>query len=150
MIPETITDFVTSQTCATICCVGSHSKDPYCFSAFFMFDQQEASIYFKTSPSSFHADLLNDNHFVSGTVHPDKLDPLQIKGLQFRGVAVGSNHPLSRRAGIAYSSKFPMANSMPGEIWTIRLCHIKMTDNSQSFGEKIIWTRAEEKLVNSF
>ena len=146
MIPETIIDFITSQTCATICCVGSSSKDPYCFSAFFMFDEQESSIYFKTSPTSFHTELLNENHFVAGTIHPDKLDTLLVRGLQFRGVAVGPNHPLSRRAAIAYSSKFPMSNSMPGEIWTIRLSHIKMTDSSRSFGEKIVWTRAEERL----
>ena len=150
MIPETIIDFITSQTCASICCVGASSKDPYCFSAFYMFDEQEGSIYFKTSPTSFHTELINENHFVAGTINPDKLDPLQIKGIQFRGVACGPNHPLSRRASMAYHSKFPLAKSMPGELWTIRLSHIKMTDNTQTFGEKILWTRAEERLVSSF
>lgn len=146
MIPETIIDFISGQTCATICCVGASSKDPYCFTAFVMFDEKEASLYFKTSPDAFHTGLLTENHFVAGTINPDKLDPLQIKGIQFRGVAIGPNHPLSRRAGLAYQSKYPLSKSMPGEVWTVRLSHIKMTDNTERFGEKILWTRAEERV----
>ncbi len=42
--------------------------------------------------------------------------------------------------------KFPLAVAIPGEVWTIRLSHIKMTDSTLSFGKKISWTRAEEKV----
>jgi uncharacterized protein YhbP (UPF0306 family) len=146
MIPDSILDFIASQTCATVCCVGRNDNDPYCFSCFYALDPEQGSIYFKSSAKTFHSTLMSENHFISGTIHPDKLNPMTIRGIQFRGVVIDPEHPLGRKASEAYHAKFPLAKAMPGEVWTIRLSHIKMTDNSKTFGEKIVWTRAEEKV----
>jgi len=144
MIPDTIRNFIADQTCSTVCCVGKEN-DPYCFSCFYAFDPEEGSIYFKSSPDTLHAKMMKENHFVAGTIQMDKLNKLMIKGVQFRGVAMSPEHPLARNGNSKYYRKFPMALAMPGEVWTLRLSHIKMTDNTLSFGKKIEWTRAEEK-----
>jgi uncharacterized protein YhbP (UPF0306 family) len=144
MIPESIIDFINDQTCSTVCCVDKED-DPYCFSCFYAFDPEEGSIYFKSSSDTLHAQALRENHFVAGTIQPDKLNSLMVKGIQFRGLAMSPEHPLARKGTSKYYLKFPLALAMPGEVWTIRLSHIKMTDNTLAWGKKIQWTRAEEK-----
>ena len=144
MIPENIQDFISDQTCATVCCVGK-SDDPYCFSCFYAFDPEEGSIYFKSAADTQHARMLKENHFIAGTIQPDKLNTLMIKGIQFRGIAISPDHPLAKKGTSKYYQRFPLALAMSGEVWTIRLSHIKMTDSTLSFGKKTVWTRAEEK-----
>ena len=77
------------------------------------------------------------NPNVAGTIQPDKLNPLAIKGLQFTGVMTEN----AEHASAHYYKKYPFALAMPGVVWAIQLDYTKMTDNTLSFGKKIIWER---------
>ena len=132
---EKITDFIEAQKVATICCVDEENL-PYCFSCFFAFDDKREMIYFKTSADTRHAALLVIKSAVAGTVQPDKLNPLAIKGLQFNGYVVRGN---TEHAATVYHRKYPFALAIKGDIWMIRLTYIKMTDNTLGFGKKITW-----------
>ncbi len=134
---ERIIDFISTQKVATICCTDEENH-PYCFSCFFAFDAAQQAVYFKTSAGTRHADLMLVHSAVAGTVQPDKLNPMAIKGLQFTGHVL-SEGSWKDHASSVYHRKYPFALAMKGEIWMVKLDYIKMTDNTLAFGKKIIW-----------
>jgi len=137
---KTILDFFNNQTCATICCINSNVQ-PYCFSCFYVFNASEGLLYFKSSVNTDHARFLALNPVVSGTVLPDRLNKLVVKGIQFTGVVLKAEDPLAITAGKDYYKRIPMAMAMKGNVFTIKISSVKMTDSSQIFGSKIIWER---------
>ncbi|MBL7747186.1 MAG: pyridoxamine 5'-phosphate oxidase family protein, partial [Chitinophagaceae bacterium] len=124
-----IVQYISKQTCATVCCVDDKGN-PYCFNCFYVFNSEEGLLYFKSSAGTNHAGMLTKNPAVAGTILPDKLGMLQIRGVQFHGTVLSDDHPLTRQAHVHYYKKHPTALAMPGEMWTIQLSNIKMTDNT--------------------
>jgi uncharacterized protein YhbP (UPF0306 family) len=139
---EAIRAFIQKQTCATVCCVDENSK-PYCFSCFYEFNAEYGLLYFKSSAETHHSSLLKRNVFIAGSILPDKLNKLIVKGIQFEGVMLDANHPLMKKASEHYHKKYLIALAIPGDIYVIQINHIKMTDSTMGFGKKISWSRAE-------
>lgn len=73
---------------------------------------------------------------------PDKLHALAIKGIQFHGMVLPASDERTKDASFRYHASFPFASVVPGEVWTIQLSHIKMTDSTNGFGAKIVWDSA--------
>lgn len=142
-----IIQFIKKQTCASICCADKKGN-PYCFSCFYAFNSDEGLLYYKSSSGTRHSELISENPSVAGTILPDKLNKLMIKGIQFEGVVLPDFNSLSKNAAAFFYTQHPMALAMPGEIWTIQINSIKFTDNSLGFGKKIAWVRKEE-VVNA-
>jgi uncharacterized protein len=138
MIDQTISQFISKQSCATVCCA---SNEPYCFSCFYAFDEREGILYFKSAASSTHITLMRKNAVVAGTILPDKLNTLFVKGLQFKGIAIPPEAEQDEKNTSPYYKKNPAALFMPGEIWRIRLLDIKMTDSSTGLMKKYKWSR---------
>jgi uncharacterized protein len=87
---------------------------------------------------------VNNRFFVAGTVLPDKLNKLAVQGMQFEGVML---NPKDRDAAIAsqcYHKKYPFVPAHAGDMWTIKISSIKMTDSTLGFGKKTEWSRNEE------
>lgn len=144
---ERIIDFISSQKVATVCCTDE-DNNPYCFSCFFAFDVTQHALYFKTSAGTRHADLMLLKSAVAGTVQPDKLNPMAIKGLQFTGQVIPEGS-WKEHAAAVYHRKYPFALAMKGDIWMVKLEYIKMTDNTLAFGKKIIWESEALKTANA-
>lgn len=147
MIDKTIIQFLLNQNCATLCCIDAACK-PYCFICFYALDSNKGILYFKSSANSQHAVIMKENPVIAGTVLPDKLNKLSVKGIQFEAevldcVASGVSDGMKD-----YFKKHPLALLMPGELWALQINHIKMTDNTLGFGKKIIWTRPESSQVS--
>ena len=145
---ERIWNFIRGQKLASICCMDEENA-PYCFSCFFAFDEENLVLYFKSSPESRHVQLLTKNGIVAGTIQPDKLNPLAIKGLQFTGQLVDANDPLAASAFSIYHKNYPFAIAMKGDVLTIKLTAIKMTDNTLQFGKKIAWKLEADSLIEA-
>jgi uncharacterized protein YhbP (UPF0306 family) len=139
---ENIIEFLQQQTCATICCVDEQQK-PWCFSCYYAFNLEEGLLYFKSSATSHHSGLMKNNPLIAGTILPDKLNKVTVKGLQFEGVVLDAKHPLVAQALGNYLRKHPIALAIPGEIWVIQMSHIKMTDSTLGFGKKLTWNKGE-------
>lgn len=135
---ERIIGFIEDQTVATVACIDSDLK-PYCFSCFYAFDKEQSLLYFKTSANTNHVQMLNNNKNVAGTIQPDKLNRLAIKGIQFTGKVIDTGDQQSNASAV-YHKKYPFALAMPGEVWTIQLETIKMTANTLAFGKKLLWS----------
>lgn len=135
-----IVSFMQAQTAATICCIDDHHR-PYCFNAFYAFDESKATIYFKSQlMKTHHGPLLSEREHVSGTIVPDELDKVLVKGIQFVG-RVQKNDIFDIQSAMHYHTRHPMAMAVPGEMWTIHVDYIKFTDNAMGFGHKLIWQR---------
>lgn len=137
---EKLIHYLQQQSCATICCVDEQGK-PWCFSCFYIFNEAEGVLYFKSHDDALHSSILQKNPLVAGSVLPDKLNKLQIKGIQFTGKILNELHPLDAKAFGYYHKKNPQALAIAGKVWTLQLEHIKMTDNTLGFGKKISWHR---------
>lgn len=139
---ETITHFLQQQTCATICLLDEKSQ-PYCFNCFYVFNSEKGLLYFKSSADSYHYKLLKLKPVIAGTILPDRLSVLLIRGVQFDGLVLNEPDPLTEKASLLYHKWHPLALSIKGETITIRINRIKMTDGTKGFGKKITWDRCE-------
>jgi uncharacterized protein YhbP (UPF0306 family) len=68
---------------------------------------------------------------------------LLVKGVQFEGAALNEQDSLTVNASFLYHKRHPLALTIKGEITTIRIDRIKMTDGAKGFGKKIFWNRNE-------
>lgn len=141
MIESKITAFMEAQTCATICCINEGAM-PWCFTCFFEWNSDEGLLYFKSSAEARHSLMMKKNPSIAGTVLPDKLNKLMVKGVQFEGVVLSPCEELAKNAAAFYHKKNPLAVAIPGETWAIKVNYLKMTDSTLGFGKKIIWERA--------
>lgn len=140
---ENISLFLEQQTCATICCTDETGM-PYCFSCYYVFNQASGVLYFKSSAEAFHSALLKNKPGIAGTVLPDKLNKLVIRGIQLQGEVLQQSHPMAKDAYLRYHKKHPMALAIKGEVSSIRIDSIKMTDSKLGFGKKLNWKRQNE------
>ena len=136
---QSMLEFLKAQTCANVCAIDEEGL-PYCFSCFYAFDEANAKLYFKSGPGTHHGKIMQVKHQCSGTVVPDALDPLQIKGIQFKALAKKLSL-FDMAPSILYHARHPLATAIPGELWELSLQWIKFTDNTQGFGSKLLWER---------
>lgn len=126
---QKMSDFLLKQTAASISFVNEKNQ-PCTFSCFFAFNSTHRLLYYKSSESSYHSKIVLENPLVAGTIMPDKLNKLAIKGIQFTGEVLMCGDPLSTDASKIYYHKFPFALAIPGVLWTVRLDEVRMTNNT--------------------
>lgn len=144
-INEKIISFLEQQTCATVCCIDEQGK-PYCFSCYYVFNKKNGVLYFKSSAEAFHSTLLAKNPIIAGTIMPDKISKLITRGIQLQGEMLPQQHPLTKDAYTQYHKKFALALAIKGEVFTIQVNEIKMTDSKLGFRKKNYWQRHEKEI----
>ena len=140
---EKIVKFLESQTSATICGVDGDGM-PFCFSCFFAFDRKKNLLYFKSSAEAWHSKMMTQKPILAGTVLPDKLSKLAVKGIQFSGMLLQEDEAWVSSATHIYYKKFPVARAISGQLWAVRPDHIRFTDSTLGFGKKLIYSRPVE------
>ncbi len=141
---ELIDPFLEEHTCASFACLNELGN-PYCFTCFYAINIQEGLLYFKSSFDTKHSGYLQTNPNVAGTILPDKLNKLQVKGIQLEGIILPFDDILTKNAATQYYKQHPMAVTVAGEIWTVKINKVKFTDTTLGFGKKIIWDRENYK-----
>lgn len=136
---QDISDFIKENKIASIACVDAHNK-PYSFNCFYVFDDKNYLLFFKSSLNTHHSRLISNNPNISGCILPDKLNFLSLKGIQFTG-SILKNYPDNINPELFYHKKLPLALSKPGHVWFIQLEMVKMSDNTNIFGKKLKWER---------
>ena len=132
-----IISFISENKIASITCLNENGL-PYCFHCFYAFDAQNYFLFFKSSLSTQHAKFLLNNPNVAGSILPDKINFTALKGAQFSGKLI-DKYPANVSPSAFYHKHLPMALTKPGQVWTIKLEELKMTDNSLLFGKKLEW-----------
>jgi uncharacterized protein YhbP (UPF0306 family) len=137
-----ISDFIQKNKVASISSVDEDAGT-YSFNCFYAFDKETMRILFKSSSTTHHASLFKINNNISGTILQEKISLIKLQGIQFKGLV---NNKVSEELKNIYYKKYPFALAMQGEIYCIDLYHIKMKDNSKTFGEKLEWVNTELKV----
>ncbi|RKD16197.1 hypothetical protein BCY91_04780 [Pelobium manganitolerans] len=140
MKPE-LTAYIAENKIATLCCIDLNGK-PYCFNCFYVFEPAHKLLLFKSSEQSFHSQSLKLNAEVSGTILPQKMNFMAMKGLQFTGEVLYGSFPEGFLPSNYYHKQNPLALAKAGEVWCIQLKTAKMTDSTRVFGEKLVWEKA--------
>jgi uncharacterized protein YhbP (UPF0306 family) len=116
---------------------------PHCAPCYFSFLEQDDNYYllFKSSADTQHIQEALINPKVAGSVLPNrKIEVSSNQGVQFKGLFIVDKEDRGKLKK-AYYTKFPYAKAVPGEVWSIQLDHLKMTDNTLGFGKKLKWSR---------
>lgn len=137
-----IIDFIQENKIATICCTDGNSI-PQCFHCFYVYDETNNLLFFKSSSQTKHSGLLAENPFIAGSILPDKNEILSLKGIQLTGKVLYNQFPENINPDAIYHKKMPFALAKPGHVWCIELTSIKMTDNTKIFGKKLRWEKYE-------
>lgn len=115
--------------------------EPYCATCYYAYEPIHHWLVFKSEFDTQHIENALKNPKVAGTIVPDKLDKLMVKGIQFNGLFKQTDSRTEHIAEDVYISKFPIASLFRGRLWYIELTKLKYTDNTPIVGKKIIWER---------
>lgn len=137
-IQDNIKSFLHANKIATVCFVDDNNK-PYCINCFYVFDEEHNILIFKSSAGSTHQGLIKPAAFISGTILPDSVDALNIKGIQFIGKLVDPKEIDTLKLSSKYMKKYPMSIAIVGYTWATKLDFLKFTDNTLGFGTKTVW-----------
>ena len=137
-----ISTFIKENKIASIACIDENSN-PYCFNCFYIFDETNYLLFFKSSSETYHSKALSKRQNVAGTILPDKIDFIALKGIQFTGTVITENFPGNISPDSYFHKKMPLALAKPGRVWCIQLEMVKMTDNTNIFGKKLRWQKTE-------
>lgn len=143
-----ITQFIKEHKIATICCTDS-DNDPYCFHCFYAFDEKNYLLFFKSSLQTHHSKLLLKNPQIAGSILPEKIELMALKGIQLCGKVLYDGFPAHIVPDVYYHKKFPFALVKPGHVWCVELERIKMTDNTHVFGGKLNWDKNADSVSAS-
>lgn len=141
-LPKSTEVFISKNKIASICFVTEQNQ-PYCVTCFYYFDKASFSLVFKSSKGTTHDSFIREGAIISGTILPDKLDFLKLKGIQFSGVLMKEDEIESNGLKGKYTKKYLIGAAIPGYVWAARLTFVKFTDNSLGFGSKSIWQESQ-------
>jgi len=103
---------------------------------FYAFDEKKISFVVASSDDTTHIQNILKNPSVAGSVVLETKTVGKIQGLQFDGIFT----PLEDKAlKKLYFKTFPYALAMNPKLWQIKIDYFKLTDNTLSFGKKLIW-----------
>ena len=113
----------------------------WCANCFYIYLEHENCFVFTSDDKTKHVQNVLANANVAGSVVLETNTVGKIQGIQFNGVMEKPEKSLASIAKKAYLKRFPFAVLMKTSLWTVKLNHIKMTDNRLGFGKKLIWKK---------
>jgi uncharacterized protein YhbP (UPF0306 family) len=137
-IQNNIREYLNSNKISTVCFVDKEGN-PYCINCFYAFDETNNLLIFKSSLGTTHHEFIKPAGCVSGTILPNKIDFLKIKGVQFLAKLLSTKEVDELKLSFKYIKQHPMSIAIGGYIWAARLEFVKLTDNTLGFGNKITW-----------
>lgn len=138
-IPNKIVDFLQENKISTVCFIDQ-KNNPYCINCFYSFDEEHLMLIFKSSIGTTHQKLTKPTACISGTILPNVIDTLKLKGIQFTGKIIENEEIDALKLNSKYLKKYPMSIAIMGYVWAVQLDFLKFTDNTLGFGNKTIWT----------
>lgn len=133
-----IQEFLRSNQVASVCYVMDSL--PNCFNCLYTTLPGADGIVFKSSGSSLHSRVMQNETPVAGTIYHASNSGLNNCGIQFIG-RVAANEDIHAVAKTAYYKRFPMALVLPGHLFTIIFSSIKFSQTTNGIRHKVNWER---------
>lgn len=138
LLPKNIIEFLGSNKLATVCFVDNEGN-PYCINCFYYFDELNQALVFKSSNKATHHTFIQNRSGIAGTILPNSLDFLKLKGAQFRGKLVDEQQIKDFDLDSKYTKKHPMSMAISGYVWAVELNFVKFMDSTFGFGKDTVW-----------
>lgn len=119
-----ITEFICAQRIATICYVNNGI--PYCFNCMYAYIPELEKLIFKSSKSSEHALVLQNEDRIAGTIYQASQNGFNNTGLQLLA-RIETENKNNKNAEITYYHRFPAARLMPGQLFILSLDEVKFS-----------------------
>ncbi len=137
--PEKITAFLKKHHVITV--ATCENNQPWCFNAFYAFDEETHSFYITSHDDTKHIQQVLKNAVVSGSVVLETEIVGKVQGLQFSAEMTLCEGDMEKKASKIYCKRFPFATLAPKVLWQIEILDAKYTDNTLGFGKKLNWSK---------
>ena len=105
-VPDKLTSFLQENKISTVCFVDQENN-PYCINCFYVFDHEHFVLIFKSSNGTMHQNFTKATASVSGTILPNTIDILKLKGVQFVGKIIDKEEIEKLQLTSKYLKKYP-------------------------------------------
>ncbi|MEQ4924133.1 YhbP family protein [Proteus hauseri] len=136
-----IKQFINEHHVFTLCTTNS-AHDIWCANCFYWFDEHQMQLIFLTEEKTRHAQMMQENLSVAGSISTQEITISNLQGIQFTGTVSLLTGIEELNARKHYCSRFPVAlAAIHIPIWQLQLQEIKMVNNCLGFGTKLHWQR---------
>lgn len=118
-------------------------NQPWCANCFYSFFKDEMMLVFTSDEKTKHIQDALSNKMIAGSIVLETSIVGKIQGIQFTGIFSEPKPEIESKIQRNYLKRFPFAVLSTTKLWTIKLNHIKMTDNRLGFGKKLYWNRED-------
>ena len=136
-----IKQYIRDNHVFTLCTTRSLG-DVWCANCFYWFDESQMRLVFLSEKKTRHAQMMQKNLFVSGSISTQEIAVSDLQGIQFTGsvaLLAGKDDINARKH---YCLRFPVAlAAIQVPLWELQLQEIKMVNNQLGFGTKLYWQR---------
>lgn len=136
--PGEIAEFIKTNKVATVCYVKDQL--PECFNCLYACMPDGDGIVFKSSMSSGHSSVMQEEIPVAGTIYQSSASGFDNSGVQFHGVIVTSE-TWRDIAEKAYYKHYPLGLLLPGDIFVVMFDSLKYTKTTKGIKQKRKWER---------
>lgn len=119
----------------------SFGEKSWSANCFYLFDPAQKWLVITTEDRTLHAQIMQQNPQVSGTIAYSTLNIAAIEGVQFLGRIAKISADLTPCYQQKFFEKFQSARVFQTPMWAIELDLVKYTANQPQFGTKQIWQR---------
>ncbi|QEZ90877.1 YhbP family protein [Proteus sp. CD3] len=136
-----IKQYIRSNHVFTLCTTRSVG-DIWCANCFYWFDESQMRLVFLSEKKTRHAQMMQENLLVAGSISTQEIAVSDLQGIQFTGsvaLLAGQDDINARKH---YCLRFPVAlAAIHVPLWELQLQEIKMVNNQLGFGTKLYWQR---------
>lgn len=136
-----IKQYIRNNHVFTLCTTRSLG-DVWCANCFYWFDESQMRLVFLSEKKTRHAQMMQGNLLVAGSISTQEIAVSDLQGIQFTGsvaLLAGQDDINARKH---YCLRFPVAlAAIHVPLWELQLQEIKMVNNQLGFGTKLYWQR---------
>ncbi|MBG2801758.1 YhbP family protein [Proteus sp. WDL240414] len=136
-----IKQYIRNNHVFTLCTTRSLG-DVWCANCFYWFDESQMRLVFLSEKKTRHAQMMQENLLVAGSISTQEIAVSDLQGIQFTGsvaLLAGQDDINARKH---YCLRFPVAlAAIHVPLWELQLQEIKMVNNQLGFGTKLYWQR---------
>lgn len=134
-----IKQFIAEKHVFTLCTTNSLGEI-WCANCFYWFDESQMQLVFLSEKKTRHAQMMQENLSVAGSISTQETTVSDLQGIQFTGTASLLTGQDEMRARKHYCGRFPVALvAIHVPLWRLQLQEIKMVNNRLGFGTKLYW-----------
>lgn len=136
-IPRIICDFIHQHHVVSLACQANDQL--WAASCFYLFDEENHRLIILSNRETLHAQLMQINPKITGTIaaQPEKIQ--EIEGIQFQASAKMLLNNEKDKAKTLYCKRHIYAEKMQSDVWEIQFTRIKHTSNRIVFAQKTEW-----------